>query len=221
MECGDSSPLSVRDTRPSNDERKAAINRRTPYALATVGLLLLLPSCRAPSVSQEPTKEAAARHARHEAIRDEFWKALPNMPLEEMVAMADTISVLWFEENEDRAENYSLREERLKPNAQQVDGVVMELQFLPIILNFLSSSDEARAGTALVRFQGRLKEWDKGYVFKECAYVTTSGYKVLSGVDGKFTFYLSNTLDNNERIFPAPETIVEDVKAEIKRQAEE
>ena len=34
-------------------------------------------------------------------------------------------------------------------------------------------------------------------------------------------FYLSSTTFDNQYVFPAPETIVEDVKAEIERQAKE
>jgi len=292
MECGDASPLSVRDTRLSNGEKKAAASRRTPYGLATVCCLLLAVAHHADAQEEEQTEtleamllrlvqherrkadqeatqyqivsstfeggpptlyaihqstgevaqwngsqnkwvpvfnrvspldwddirrqqnEDDARRVRHEAIRDDFWKTLPQKPLEELVAMADGIYVLRYEPfgGEPLGNRITPHAECLKRDGKPVDK---SLPFIANVVDNISPPVNKKGGEVLVQFNGQLKGWDEGY--KIPGFRTSARQRN----NGRVHFYLSHSSPDNETIFPAPETIVEDVKAEIKRQAEE
>ena len=195
----------------------SVINRRTPYALAIAGCLLFIASCRSSEQAEEQEiqweeqkmfedllSEEADLQAKYESARDDLWKELPNMPLKKMVAMADSIQIVRFDGEHMR------RGERLKLQSPLSEGPKSAAPDSDIVENFVSP-EKLKAGDTFVVFRGRLKIEGGNYSLNSWRNV---GY-------GYVSFILSDSPIEDPNIFSAPKTIVEDVKAEIKRQAKE
>ncbi|MCL1888864.1 MAG: hypothetical protein FWF96_08360, partial [Kiritimatiellaeota bacterium] len=360
MECGDSSPFFVRESRASNDETKAAMNRRTPYVLAIVGCVLLAVALRVdaqivpdpgsrPSLStqtrppivplsperqaelreaarrkadmeatryevvpgiregapptlyainqntgevaqrrgnewvsivkkldwdsirtldevqqeerenQDKAQEAwdteeAARKAKNEALQNDFLKAIPQTPLAELVAMADEISLLYQGQTdtywtEERWQGIQVSDAITNENSLRYfdNGRVYIIAWLKPDEQFLRLErttsgapinwPKMKDGDFFVKFEAPVKGWVaptspfrtaskpmpiiRQRITPSPGAMPTPGVIRPSNSEGKITFYLSHTSPDNKTIFPAPETIVDDVKAEIQRQAEE
>ena len=155
---------------------------------------------------EEQEKENAARQARQEAAREAFWKALPQMSLKELVAKAHTISI-WRCENNPLPSSGESPNPRPSPYSAEVlkQGGRQTVDTGKKWINEDNYSRDANLDTW--RFD--LKKGDAIVVFDVRLEECVSSVK----------FYLSNTVSDDE-IIPAPATIIEDVKAEIKRQAE-
>jgi len=157
--------------------------------------------------AERKAKEQAAA-AERQAVVDAFWKALPQMPLQEKVAMAEKIFVVKYDE--EWANVIAARPAPrlpppgLPPNEQTPLAIVERLKPTgpdPIKGGFLSRYKlppdfTAKDGDVFVLFWGEVQ----------------GGRTVM--------FFMSSVWSDNKTFFPAPETIVEDVKAEIARQKE-
>jgi len=146
------------------------------------------------------------RKAKEQAAVDAFCEAFSKMSLAEKVAMANRITVLKYDE--EAAKVIAARPPpRLPPGAlrppQQSPLVTVE-RLVPSLMrqplrDFLSldlpPDFAAKDGAVFVAFEGMVQE-------------------------GLVEVFLSSAWSDNKSFFPAPETIVEDVKAEIKRQEE-
>ena len=151
--------------------------------------------------------EEAARKAKNEALRDDFLKTIPQTPLAELVAMADDISIVYRDEQ-------AYWNERPKQNGQLVPSRGRSRSS-----GAPTGFPQMKVGAFLVKFEAPLKGLEVAAprpLTPRPPEATRPGLN-----EGKITFYLSHTSPDNKTVFPAPETIVEDVKAEIKRQAEE
>ena len=131
--------------------------------------------------------------AKREAAMDAFLKAFSQMSLEEQVATAKDIYVAQKTPNSSSLKY--IEDLKVNNNVRTRPAPsrsnVMEKKRPP-----LPSISDVPDGDIVVQFSGR--------------------------IDGdSFEFHLSHTAFDNKKIFPAPETIIEDVKAEIKRQAEQ
>ena len=153
--------------------------------------------------AEQKEKEEKAAQAKREAL----LKSFSEMSLEEQVAWAKSISILKY-----RGSRYTfsyqdipgLPRQKTVPDASGMRRVeVPDFEVFDYLKGERVNPDSTR--------RSRYKSTDDGLV------VQFNG--VVDG--GSFEFSLSHTkFDNFDYIFPAPETIIEDVKAEIKRQAE-
>jgi len=153
--------------------------------------------------------EQADRQAKNEALRDGFLKTIPHILLAEMVAMADDISIVYHEQ--DRYWNKRIKQ----PGRTLLIGDVSSSNMAP------ADFPNMKVEEVFIRFETPLKGWVAPSPVIVGGRPVPGAVYTPDTIPGKVIFYLSHTSSDNKTIFPAPETIVEDVKAEIKRQAEE
>lgn len=141
---------------------------------------------------REKQKKAA------QAEREALLRSFSEMSLEEQVAWAENISVR------------KRRESRYAFSYQEPSGRGSSNKEIPNyeLFDYLKGGGRVAPNST----RGKLyKSTDDGIVVRFSG-VTDGG--------GSFSFGLSHSQKDTDDVFPAPETIIEDVKAEIKRQAE-
>lgn len=126
--------------------------------------------------------------------REAFAKSFPQLPLEKQVAWAKEISICKFRGK--------------KPLRPVLSGLVRYPGLTGLTLEHVETLKGERG--SLDKSRVPYKATDDGIVVKFTGTVE----------DRLLQFGLSRTPIDNKDIFPAPETIIDDVKAEIKRQEE-
>ena len=145
--------------------------------------------------------------AKRDAAMEAFLKAFSEMPLEEQVVVADDIYVIY-----PIKDSRSSRKEDLKRRGKYLAEEPSRGR--PLLLPEYRRTAEGKQVPSLPRLS------DEPPPPLAPQYGEPSVYFRGDINGGSFSFRLSHTEFDNKKTFPAPETIVEDVKAEIKRQAE-
>ncbi|MCL1920551.1 MAG: hypothetical protein FWG50_05650 [Kiritimatiellaeota bacterium] len=127
--------------------------------------------------------------------RDAFLKAVPQMPLEALVEKARCISVFQYEGKIAEFSNFDCNGVCLKSARQYFAGSSLPNAHV----NLKQKGIEVKVGDVLVQFEVNLD------------------------IGGVVTFYLSSAVPANEKalIFPAPETVADDVRDIVMRLAKE